>query len=62
MAWNSQVDRSAVRAAHRRGLKVFVYTIDDPKTANDLLDMGVDGIISNKPTMLWKVLASRGSD
>lgn len=62
VVWNNQVDQSAVRAAHRRDLKVFVYTIDDPEAANDLLGMGVDGIISNKPTMLWKVLASRGSD
>lgn len=59
VAWNDQVDRKSVHAAHKRGLKVFIYTIDEPKAANDLLDMGVDGIISNNPTTLWKVLADR---
>jgi glycerophosphoryl diester phosphodiesterase len=59
VAWNRQVDRKAVRAAHRRGLKVWVYTINDARTAHDLLDAGVDGIITDNPTFLWKVLASR---
>jgi glycerophosphoryl diester phosphodiesterase len=61
VAWNRAVDRRSVSAAHRRGLRVWVYTIDDEKTARQLLDAGVDGIISNKPTMLWKVLASRAN-
>ena len=59
VAWNREVDRRAVSAAHRRGLQVWVYTIDDEKTAHQLLDAGVDGIITDKPTMLRKVLASR---
>jgi glycerophosphoryl diester phosphodiesterase len=61
VAWTSQLNRTSVRAAHKRGLKVFVYTIDDSTSANDLFGMSVDGIISNNPTMLWKVLASRGT-
>lgn len=57
--WNREVDRAAVRAAHQRGLKVWVYTINDEVLAHRLLDAGVDGIITDKPTMLWKVLAER---
>lgn len=57
--WNRQVDAAAVQAAHARGLKVWVYTIDDPAVANALLSVGVDGIITNNPAILWKVLATR---
>jgi glycerophosphoryl diester phosphodiesterase len=57
--WNSQVSREAVEDAHKKGLKVWVYTIDDPAAANRLLDMGVDGIISNNCSIIWKTLALR---
>src|SRR5262249_53121708 len=42
--WNDQVSRQSVQLAHERGLKVWVYTINDPALANRLLDMGVDGL------------------
>lgn len=57
--WNRQVDRAAVQAAHERGLKVWVYTINDAKLAAQLLDLGVDGIITDDPAMLQEVLAGR---
>lgn len=57
--WNREVTREAVALAHQRGLKVWVYTIDDPSVANELLDLGVDGIITNNPGLLWKTLALR---
>lgn len=59
VVWNKQVDAAAVKTAHERGLKVWVYTIDDESTANRLLDLGVDGIITNNTGLLWKVLALR---
>lgn len=43
------VNQEFVRDAHTRGLKVFVYTVDDPDAMKELLAMGVDGIISNYP-------------
>ena len=57
--WNDQIDREAVDYAHQRGLKVWVYTINDPSTANKLLDLGVDGIITNNTGLLWRTLALR---
>ena len=57
--WNRQVDAAAVKAAHARGLKVWVYTIDEPAVADALLAAGVDGIITNNPAIVWKVLATR---
>ena len=58
--WSEKVSRKAVQLAHQRGLKVWVYTIDDPALANALLDMGVDGIITNNPSLIRKTIALRG--
>ena len=57
--WNSQVDAAAIRAAHRRGLKVWIYTINDLESAHRLLKAGVDGLITNNPALIWKCLAER---
>jgi glycerophosphoryl diester phosphodiesterase len=57
--WSKDVTKEGVALAHQRGLKVWIYTIDDPKLANDLLNMGVDGLITNNTGLLWKTLALR---
>ena len=49
VVWNSRVSKRAVDAALRRGLPVWVYTVDDLKLARRLLDIGVAGIITNDP-------------
>lgn len=59
VVWNKQVRRDAVAYAHSRGLKVWVYTINDPAVANELLDLGVDGLISDNPAQTWRTLALR---
>ncbi|GBF05609.1 glycerophosphoryl diester phosphodiesterase [Deinococcus aerius] len=46
-----------VRAMHRRGVAVQVWTIDDPAEMRRLIRMGVDGIITNRPDLLKAVLA-----
>jgi glycerophosphoryl diester phosphodiesterase len=46
--------------AHARGLKVWAWTVDDPKAAERLIEWGVDGIISNVPAEI-KLLVQRGS-
>ena len=46
-----------VRVAHRAGLAVHVWTIDDAAEMRALIDMGVDGIMSDRPTVLAAVLA-----
>ncbi len=55
--WNRQVDREAVRAAHELGLKVWVYTINDADHASALVALGVDGIITDNPSIVWRALA-----
>lgn len=61
VAWNSQVDPASVQAAHDRGLKVWVYTVNDPDAAKELLDAGVDGVITDQPVLLRQVLAGRSA-
>lgn len=54
------VDRRFVEHAHRLGLQVHVWTIDDPAEMNALLDLGVDGIMTDEPLLLKQVYAARG--
>ncbi len=49
-----------VRAAHRNGMRVIPWTIDDSATMAALLDLGVDGLITNRPDVLRNVLSERG--
>ncbi|MEU8118311.1 glycerophosphodiester phosphodiesterase family protein [Spirillospora sp. NPDC049024] len=53
-------DRAMVSQAHARGLKVVPWTCDDPATVEALMDMGVDGIITNYPNRVRKIMADRG--
>lgn len=54
------VDRRFVAYAHRLGLQVHVWTIDDPAEMHDLLDLGVDGIMTDRVDVLRDVFISRG--
>ena len=49
-----------VRAAHRAGLPVHVWTINHETTIDELLDLGVDGIMSDRLRLLGDVFARRG--
>jgi glycerophosphoryl diester phosphodiesterase len=54
------VDERFVAAAHARGLQVHVWTVDTPEEVTALLDLGVDGIMTDRPAMLREVLEKRG--
>jgi glycerophosphoryl diester phosphodiesterase len=54
------VDRTSVRFAHELGLALHVWTINDALEMARLLDLGVDGIMTDRPTVLKDVLVSRG--
>lgn len=54
------VTPSSVEAAHRLGLEVHVWTIDDPGEIDRLLDLGVDGIMTDDPPVAAAVFARRG--
>lgn len=48
-----------ISRAHQLGIRVVVWTVDDPATMRSLLDAGVDGIITDRPDVLREVLISR---
>jgi len=53
------VDRKFIDAAHRADLQVHVWTIDDPIEMKRLLDLGVDGIMTDRPAILKQILQER---
>ncbi|MEV6804448.1 glycerophosphodiester phosphodiesterase [Streptomyces sp. NPDC017248] len=54
------VDRRFLRAARARGLQVHVWTINEPERMHRLLDLGVDGIMTDHIDTLRKVMEDRG--
>ena len=54
------VDRRLIAAARRRGIEVHVWTVDEPDQMNELIDLGVDGLMTDRPGVLRDVLRARG--
>jgi len=54
------VDPAFLQAAHQLGMEVHVWTINDQAEMRELLDMGVDGLVTDRPDLLRELLAERG--
>jgi glycerophosphoryl diester phosphodiesterase len=53
-------DRRFLASAHRLGLPVIAYTVDVPAHMHRLLDLGVDGLMTDRADVLREVLIERG--
>jgi glycerophosphoryl diester phosphodiesterase len=54
------VDAALLAIAHATDREVHVWTVDDADEMGELLDMGVDGLLSDRPDVLRDVLQDRG--
>jgi glycerophosphoryl diester phosphodiesterase len=54
------VDERFIAAAHARGLQVHVWTVDTEEETTAMLDLGVDGVMTDRPAMLRELLEKRG--
>lgn len=55
-----EITRTAVREAQQLGLKVVVWTVNEPREIERMIDLGVDGVISDYPDRLRRIAAGRG--
>ncbi len=55
------VTAKLVDLAHRQGQRVHVWTVDDKAQMHRLLDLGVDGIMTDEIAMLREVMMARGT-
>ena len=59
-AYHGDIDAAKVRLAQSLGLKVLVWTVNDAATIDKVIDMGVDGLVTDRPDIATQVLAARG--
>ncbi len=57
----SIVSPALVAEAHAEGLAVYVFTVDDEEEMRRLLDLGVDGIFTNRPDRMRALVDSRSA-
>ncbi|MGH2514147.1 MAG: glycerophosphodiester phosphodiesterase family protein, partial [Ktedonobacterales bacterium] len=55
------VSPASIRAAHRLGIKVHVWTVNEARDMERLLTWGVDGIMTDRPDLLADLLRRRHS-
>ncbi|MBU6458095.1 MAG: glycerophosphodiester phosphodiesterase [Bradyrhizobium sp.] len=54
------VEPDAISESHQLGLKVVVWTVNKPEDIARMIDIGVDGIISDRPDLLREVAGEKG--
>jgi glycerophosphoryl diester phosphodiesterase len=54
------VNAAFVHTCRRFGVALHVWTVDDPAEMGRLLDLGVDGLMTDRPSVLREVLRQRG--
>jgi glycerophosphoryl diester phosphodiesterase len=59
---SGRINAALVRKVHRAGIKVYVWTVDNPGRAQKLAALGIDGITTNRPGWLRRRMAAATSD
>ena len=54
------LNAARLKEAHELGLTVLAWTVNDPAQMERLLDLGVDGLITDRPDLAQRVLKARG--
>ena len=61
--WSSffgDLDTAQVQEAHALGIQVLAWTVNDPRQMARLIEMGVDGIVTDRPDLLREEMKRRG--
>lgn len=58
--FHGDLDAELLKQAQQLGLSVVVWTVNEPAHIEKMLDLGVDGIISDRPDRVRAALAARG--
>lgn len=59
-AFHGDLDAAKVKEAHELGLKVLAWTVNDPALIARMIDLGVDGIVSDRPDLVRDEMRRRG--
>ncbi|MBI2827423.1 MAG: hypothetical protein HYX69_22335 [Planctomycetia bacterium] len=55
---NEDLTKAGIDAVHAGALKAWVWTVDEPARAKELIDWGIDGLITNVPAKIKEVAAN----
>lgn len=53
-------DSALIRGAHRRGMDLYYWTIDDKPLMRQLIELGADGLFTNRPDLMKELLIEMG--
>jgi glycerophosphoryl diester phosphodiesterase len=60
LGWLGLTTAAFIEGAHARGVGVHFWTVDDPAQMRALLAAGADGLMTNRPDVLARLLGERG--
>lgn len=58
--WDGLTSPAVIAAAHKAGLGIIVWTINDPEAMSALIELDADGIVTDRPDLLREVFARHG--
>jgi len=57
--YDSPINKKLIALAHQHGIEVWKYTVDEENLLLELLDMGIDGVITNYPEETLKIIKEK---